>query len=68
MHIKCQYVDDRKEQIEFTITSENSREENELNLFWSLLSLRKMEDISKFLDVKNMTGLKFKFQNEQNSR
>lgn len=65
MHIRCQFTDETRQSIEFTITSENSREENELNLFWSLLNQKKMEKISKELSGTSMTALKFKFENGQ---
>jgi hypothetical protein len=62
MHVRCEFTDETRTEIKFTITSENSREENEINLFWSLLSQKKMKDVQKQLDGKHMTGLKFVFE------
>lgn len=60
MHIRCSFKDDTREQVEFSIIADNVKEENEINLFWSLLRKKKMEDISKFIE-NNMIGLKFVF-------
>jgi hypothetical protein len=63
MHIRCEFKDDTRKEVIFSITSTNIKEENELNLFWNLLSQKKMIGLSKDLDPNKMTMIRFEYEN-----